>query len=91
MTFAKKELQLIQFHFIEEQMIQAIGRARLLRIPEESVLFSNYPLPFALISEDEIVQGRKKLEIKKNLLNNKYLNCNNKYLNCEADRELITV
>lgn len=61
-TFPTKSLQLIQFHFIEEQMIQALGRARALREPVETILFSNYPLPFSLFTEDEIIQGRKKLE-----------------------------
>lgn len=65
-TFVNPELQRVQFHFIEEQMIQAIGRARTLRHPVEVLLFSNFPLKCSLITEDEIRQGRKQLESRKN-------------------------
>ena len=52
-TFTKRELQLIQFHFIEEQLIQAIGRARALREPCIVYLYSGYPLPEACLTDEE--------------------------------------
>jgi hypothetical protein len=52
-TFTKRELQLIQFHFIEEQLIQAVGRARALREPCIVYLYSGYPLPEACLTDEE--------------------------------------
>lgn len=43
-TFENPELQNIQFHMIESELIQAIGRARTLRENCEVKVFSNLPL-----------------------------------------------
>jgi hypothetical protein len=47
MTFASSQLQRIQFHFIERELIQAVGRARLVRENCTVHVYSNYPLPQA--------------------------------------------
>lgn len=41
------ELQEIQFYFIESELVQAVGRARILRNDCTVKVFSNYPLPGA--------------------------------------------
>jgi hypothetical protein len=47
-TFENETMRNIQFYFIEEELRQAIGRARLIRNPDADVLvLSNYPLPEA--------------------------------------------
>ena len=43
-TFENKELQKIQFHFIESSLVQGVGRARLIREPASVTVFSKYPL-----------------------------------------------
>lgn len=43
-TFEKEELRKIQLHFIEEQLEQAIGRARLIRTDARVVAYTNFPL-----------------------------------------------
>ena len=49
-TFENPMLRNIQFFFIESELRQAVGRARLVRQPEADVLLmSNYPLPEAKI------------------------------------------
>lgn len=64
-TFTKPELRLIQFHFIEEQIRQAVGRARSVRMPAMVLLLSGYPLPEAAISENEKALALERLEIAK--------------------------
>ena len=44
-TYESLNLQAIQFALIEKELIQAIGRARLLRTNAKVYLFSNYLLP----------------------------------------------
>lgn len=44
MTFDNVELQEVQFHFIEAMLVQAVGRARLLRTNATVEVFSRYPL-----------------------------------------------
>jgi hypothetical protein len=44
-TFENLSLQAIQFALIERELIQAVGRARLLRYDAKVYLFSNFPLP----------------------------------------------
>jgi hypothetical protein len=47
-TFENETLRNLQFYFIERELRQAIGRARLIRNPKGDVLvLSNYPLPEA--------------------------------------------
>lgn len=47
-TFSENSLlQELQFHFIESELVQAIGRARLLRNDCTVTLYSNYPIPGA--------------------------------------------
>ena len=44
-TFESSELlQEIQFYFIESELVQAVGRARILRTDAKVHLFSNYPI-----------------------------------------------
>ena len=44
-TFESSELlQEIQFYFIESELVQAVGRARILRNDAKVHLFSNYPI-----------------------------------------------
>ncbi len=47
MTYADPALRTIQLYLIENELYQAIGRARLLREDATVFLFSNYPLPEA--------------------------------------------
>lgn len=44
MTFENLDLRKIQFHFIEEALVQAVGRARLIRTTANVEVFSNFPL-----------------------------------------------
>jgi hypothetical protein len=44
MTFDNPDLRRIQFHFIEEGLIQAVGRARMLRTGATVEVFSGFPL-----------------------------------------------
>lgn len=44
MTFDNVDLQEVQFHFIEALLVQAVGRARLIRTNATVELFSKYPL-----------------------------------------------
>lgn len=47
-TFENEDLRNLQFYFIERELRQAVGRARLIREPNADVLvFSNFPLPEA--------------------------------------------
>ena len=67
-TFYRKELQLIQFHFIEEQLRQAVGRARALRTTAKVLLLSGYPLPEACINDTEKALAMQRIEENKKLL-----------------------
>jgi hypothetical protein len=53
MTFKDDKMRNLQFYFIESELEQAIGRARLLRYDCRVYLFSNYPCRQADIIEDE--------------------------------------
>jgi hypothetical protein len=56
-TFSEnKDLQEIQFFFIESELLQAIGRARILRNQCTVYLFSNYPIPGAKIIQDSMTK-----------------------------------
>ncbi len=46
-TFEHEELRRIQFYFIEKELLQAVGRARLLDHKNTVFIFSEYPLPRA--------------------------------------------
>lgn len=48
-TYHNKGLQEIQFYFIEKDLIQMVGRLRLLRYENTAFLFSNYPIEQATI------------------------------------------
>ncbi|MDZ8264145.1 hypothetical protein [Nostoc sp. ChiQUE01b] len=52
-TFQSESLQKIQFHFIEEQIEQAIGRARHLREDVVVKLFTNFPVKNTLLTDEE--------------------------------------
>lgn len=61
-TFTKRELQLIQFHFIEEQLIQSVGRARALREPCIVYLYSGYPLPEACLTDEDKIREETRVK-----------------------------
>ena len=52
MTFQSKEMQSLQFYFLESELEQSIGRARLLRNKCTVYLFSNYPCKQAEIIQE---------------------------------------
>ena len=52
MTFKDLDMRNLQFYFLESELEQAVGRARLLRHPCTVYLFSNFPCRQA-----EIIQG----------------------------------
>lgn len=56
------DLRHLQFFFIESELRQAVGRARVNTETAHVLLLSNYPLPEACVSNEEIVQGRQRLE-----------------------------
>jgi len=45
--FNNENLRIIQFSYIESDLIQAVGRARTLRTKAKVDLYSNYPLPIS--------------------------------------------
>lgn len=53
MTFKDPDMRNLQFHIIESELEQAIGRARLLRYPCTVYLFSNFPCRQAEIIQDD--------------------------------------
>lgn len=55
MTFKDPDMRNLQFHFMESELEQAIGRARLLRYPCTVYLFSNFPCRQAKIIQDEYI------------------------------------
>ena len=64
-------LQAIQLYLIEQELLQAIGRARTISNDCKVIVFSNYPVPQAQIinlSKEEIKQltVRKQKKSKKN-------------------------
>ncbi|MBH8563746.1 hypothetical protein I8748_16370 [Nostoc sp. CENA67] len=60
-------LRNIQFHFIESELKQAVGRARVNAEPAFVKLYSNYPLPEACINDEELSESMQKLEINRSL------------------------
>jgi len=46
-TSLNEEVRRIQFHFIERELIQSIGRSRLINHPATVYVFSDYPIPQA--------------------------------------------
>ncbi len=60
-TFQSENLQKIQFHFIEEQIEQAIGRARHLREDVVVKLFTNFPVKNTLLTDDERIPHLERL------------------------------
>lgn len=55
MTFKDPDMRNLQFHLIESELEQAIGRARLLRYPCTVYLFSNFPCRQAEIIQDDYI------------------------------------
>ena len=53
MTFEDEQMRNLQFYFIESEMEQLVGRARLLRYDCTVYLFSNFPLRQAELIQDE--------------------------------------
>jgi hypothetical protein len=60
MTFENIKMRNLQFYFIESELEQAIGRARLLRYDCNVYLFSNYPCRQAEIIEEEYLEETNK-------------------------------
>ena len=56
MTYGNKHLQNLQLYFIESELEQAVGRARLLRNDCTVYLFSNFPLRQAMICQDDYMK-----------------------------------
>ena len=61
-AYDNEYLRTVQFHFIESELKQAVGRARVNTEPALVKLYSNYPLPESCINEEEVSQGMRKLE-----------------------------
>lgn len=55
MTFADQDMRELQMYFLESELEQAVGRARLLRFDCTVYLFSNYPLLQAEIIQDDYI------------------------------------
>jgi hypothetical protein len=64
-TYDNIDLRNLQFHFIESELRQAIGRARVNTEPAHVLLLSNYPLPEAAINLEEVAVRREILESKR--------------------------
>ncbi|MEM9216990.1 MAG: hypothetical protein AAGD25_21905 [Cyanobacteria bacterium P01_F01_bin.150] len=56
------DLRHLQFFFIESELRQAVGRARVNTEMAHVLLLSNYPLSEACVSDEEITQRRQRLE-----------------------------
>ena len=53
MTYKNQDMRNLQFYFLESELEQAVGRARLLRYPCTVYLFSNFPLMQAEINQGD--------------------------------------
>lgn len=60
MTYKNTDMRNLQFYFIESELEQAIGRARLLRFDCTVYLFSNFPCRQAEIIQDDYLQDDEK-------------------------------
>ncbi|MEL7071807.1 MAG: hypothetical protein AAGN15_24615 [Cyanobacteria bacterium J06581_3] len=61
-AYDNEHLRLLQFYFIESDLRQAVGRARVNIEPAHVKVFSSYPLPEAAINDEEIAEGKQRLE-----------------------------
>lgn len=61
-AYDNEDLRLLQFYFIESDLRQAVGRARVNIELAHVKVFSNYPLPEAAINDEEKERGRQRLE-----------------------------
>lgn len=66
-AYDNEYLRTVQFHFIESELKQAVGRARVNTEPALVKLYSNYPLPESCINDDELSEGMRKLEKNRSL------------------------
>jgi hypothetical protein len=66
-AYDNEYLRTVQFHFIESDLKQAVGRARVNTEPALVKLYSNYPLPESCINDDELSEGMRKLEKNRSL------------------------
>lgn len=57
MTFSDPEMRELQFHFLESELEQSIGRARILRNPCTVYLFSNFPCRQAELIQEDYMAG----------------------------------
>jgi hypothetical protein len=62
-TFESEDIRILQFYHLEEGLIQAVGRARLLRENARVDLYSNFPLKQACIDEVEEMTVLDKPEV----------------------------
>lgn len=60
MTFGNEKMRELQFYFIETELEQAVGRARLLRCECSVYLFSNFPCVGATVIQDKYLNGCRK-------------------------------
>ena len=58
MTFQDSDMRNLQFYFLESELEQAVGRARLLRRPCKVYLFSNFPCRQAELVQDDYMKGQ---------------------------------
>ena len=61
-AYDNEHLQLLQFYFIESDLRQAVGRARVNIEPAHVKVFGNYPLSEAAINDEEKAIGKQRLE-----------------------------
>ncbi len=61
-AYDNEHLRLLQFYFIESELRQAVGRARVNIEPAYVKVLSSYPLPEAAINEEEKAIGRQRLD-----------------------------
>ena len=66
MSYADKKMRNMQLFFIESELEQAVGRARLLRENCTVYVFSNYPCQQAEIIENPYLRVKTEEDIEKN-------------------------
>ena len=67
MTFEDVQMRGLQFYFLESELEQAIGRARLLRYKCNVSVFSNFPCSQAEIITTKYLNGLKKIQNKSDI------------------------
>ena len=70
-AYDNDNLRHLQFYFIESELRQAVGRARVNTEPAHVRLFSSYPLPEAAVNADEKALWTKPSEVTESISHNK--------------------